>query len=377
MANQLANFNPVGSFQGARQNALALERQENLGQRESTQFDQNQALQRATIINQSARALGGLPQEQRASAFQKLAPRLQQFGIDPAQFSQSQFTDEDLVSVITSTQGFIQSGGDPASLREFQSLTQNLSPEDVEKARRIKLRLDPGAPSAAAKTVDVGGVPHIFDPIKQTLVPATVQGSPVTAKTVSESEAAIKGRSKQAEEQAKLSTSIVKKGFEGLTKIQKNVINIDRAIDALDRGAKSGAIQRFAPRISAASRELRQLQNELGLDIIGAVTFGALSQGELDLALDTALDLGQNEDALKDILIRKKAAQDKLMNYMRGQISFLSGVNEDGTPRTVAQFLESRGQATQQSQELTEGVIIRNQQTGQRMQVVNGQLVEI
>ena len=49
--------------------------------------------------------------------------------------------------------------------KEFQSLIQDLSPEDAEKATRVKLGLDPRAVGAAAKTVLIGDVPHIFDPV--------------------------------------------------------------------------------------------------------------------------------------------------------------------------------------------------------------------
>ena len=62
----------------------------------------------------------------------------------------------------------------------------------------------------------------------------------------------------------------------------------------------------------------------MGLDVIGSVTFGALSQGELDLALDTGLPTGMNEPQLIDWIERKIAAQNKLNAYYNRQATFLS-----------------------------------------------------
>ena len=137
---ELRTFDPVGAFQGARRNQQALAAEEAAAPRRNqlqdisiqqgqqslatgaaqegragTNFDQNQALQRATILGQSAQALGGLPLEQRDAAFAAISPRLQQFGIDPAQFPPGSFTDENLQRAIAESQAFIGSGGKPES----------------------------------------------------------------------------------------------------------------------------------------------------------------------------------------------------------------------------------------------------------------------
>lgn len=133
----------------------------------------------------------------------------------------------------------------------------------------------------------------------------------------------LEGKMAKAEGDVKSAGKVIDQSFERISKVQSNISNMDRAISALDRGAKTGAIQKFLPSITAASRELKQIQNELGLDVIGSVTFGALSEGELNLALDTALDLGQDPEALKNLLTQKKAAQEKLIGYLNKQIQFL------------------------------------------------------
>lgn len=116
----------------------------------------------------------------------------------------------------------------------------------------------------------------------------------------------------------------VQKAFENVGKIRGNIANIDSAIAALDAGATTGVIASKFPNWKASTIELQNIQRRLGLDIIGSVTFGALSEGELSLALETALPLTMNEPQLKDWLIRKKTAQNKLADYITEQARFLS-----------------------------------------------------
>jgi len=140
----------------------------------------------------------------------------------------------------------------------------------------------------------------------------------------------------KAVEDTKLSSEVIKSSFTGIGKARKSIGNIDRAIKAIDDGAKTGAIQSLFPSITTASIELDQLRNELGLDVIGSVTFGALSAGELNLALATALPTKLEGPALRDFLVRKKDAQSKVIANMNEAIQFLSKGN------TVAEFVASK-----------------------------------
>jgi len=116
-------------------------------------------------------------------------------------------------------------------------------------------------------------------------------------------------------------------------KVDKNIKNINRAISALDRGARTGAVQRFLPSIAAASVELDNIRNSLGLDIVSAATFGALSESELNFALDTAIPTGLNEDELKDFLVRKRDAQQKARRALA------NAAKEFASGKTRAQLL--------------------------------------
>ena len=117
---------------------------------------------------------------------------------------------------------------------------------------------------------------------------------------------------------------LANEAFSAASNARRTVSNIDEAIDALDRGANSGVIESRFPSWNAATIELENAANRLGLDVIGSVTFGALSEGELRLAMQTALPLNLSPPQLKDWLQRKRGAQMKLIDYMEEQARFLS-----------------------------------------------------
>jgi hypothetical protein len=226
----------------------------------------------------------------------------------------------------------VQSGIDPVTgqLKPVEQLTA------TERTAAIGLKLIPGASGGVSKTVDVGGVPHIFDPVKNTLVPAVVDGEKITSSTVGDNKADIKQREKFGELQGSSRAEAIDKGLEAMKGIDKNMLNLDRAIATLDSGAGTGAAEKLFPSIKAATKELEQIQGELTLDVIGSVTLGAISATELDLARDIALPLGLDEVELRDFLQRKKAAQNKLRDYYNEQIQFL---DQGGT---VAGFLRKK-----------------------------------
>jgi hypothetical protein len=232
----------------------------------------------------------------------------------------------------------------PAGVREFQALTQGLSPEQQRQAQLIELGLEPRAVGAAERIFDIGGVPHKFDPVSGRAVPIEIQGREVTTEDVGVRKKTIAEQVERGRGAGKSASELIDKGFAAITNVQGNIRNLDRALGALDRGARTGAVQRFLPSVTAASKELDQIRNELGLDVVGSVTFGALSESELDLALDTALPTGLDEPALRAWLQRKRDAQTKLLEYYEDQISF---IDQGGT---VAGFAERNRQARKAAQ---------------------------
>ena len=61
------------------------------------------------------------------------------------------------------------------------------------------------------------------------------------------------------------------------------------AINAIERGGRSGALDQFLPAFDAATATLRNAATTMGIDIINSATFGALSESELRLALSSGI----------------------------------------------------------------------------------------
>jgi len=120
------------------------------------------------------------------------------------------------------------------------------------------------------------------------------------------------------------------------------------AINLLESGAGTGAIEQFLPSIKAETLALKQLQQQQGLDIIGSVTLGAINEKELDLVLMTAIPLGMDEQDLVAWLKSRQIAMAKMTSYLDEQVQFLS---QDGA--TIAKWRrEVNRRATAKNDEL-------------------------
>lgn len=191
-----------------------------------------------------------------------------------------------------------------AAERFFGSLTAELSDEQKADARLIQLGLEARAGTTSARE-------RVATDVELT-------------EAVAESEATIAQRRTFGEKTGVSRSNTIDKGFQSIQSIDTNVRNIDKAIAAIDEGASTGVIEsRFFPTIRKSTVKLEQVQALLGLDVVGGVTFGALSKGELDLALTVALPLGLQPDELRQWLEDKKTAQEKLRAYYAEQIDFL------------------------------------------------------
>jgi hypothetical protein len=88
------------------------------------------------------------------------------------------------------------------------------------------------------------------------------------------------------------------------------------AIVELERGAGTGVVQSLLPTVRAATANLESIRNQLGITVINSATFGALSESELNLALNTDLPLNLPEDQLAQYLKNKMDATIKLRAEM-------------------------------------------------------------
>jgi hypothetical protein len=133
-------------------------------------------------------------------------------------------------------------------------------------------------------------------------------------------------------ELAKISAKEGKLALDGARSAQGNIANLKEARRLVaEEGASTGVLQRFLPTFRDSTIALREIQRRLGLDVIGSVTFGALSEGELQLALDTALPTDLSGPALIQYLDRKIAAQDKVAREQQKLAEYLLRGGDLGT----------------------------------------------
>ena len=134
----------------------------------------------------------------------------------------------------------------------------------------------------------------------------------------------VQGGRAAARDQAGVSAKVVSDAYKQIGNINNNISNLENASAALKAGAKTGVIASKFPSLNESSILLDNVQNNLGLDVVRSVTFGALSQGELSMALATALPTNLNEAALATWIDNKVAAQKKLSKYLNEEVKFLA-----------------------------------------------------
>lgn len=183
------------------------------------------------------------------------------------------------------------------------TITQKRNP-DTGDVEAVYAPLTAGAPESPVGQVDI-------------INPTT--GQTARQRVETEQEVAVN--------EARISRNVARadKALTEMENIYQNTIPLyDEALKYLDEGAETGRLESFFPSFKAATRNLERVQNQLGLDVISSVTFGALSEGELRLALSTGLDLSLQEDALRADIIRRRDAKLKLANYLEDAATYFS-----------------------------------------------------
>lgn len=141
-------------------------------------------------------------------------------------------------------------------------------------------------------------------------------------------------------EAGKTGIQMANEAFTSATKISANQADLRRVRELAASGVNTGVIASRLPNWSAGAVELANMRNQLGLNVISAAKFGALSEGELNLALNTALPTNLDQKDLVAWVDRKMAAQEKLrMEYLK-VAKFLSKPGN-----TLDKWLEQNGGA--------------------------------
>jgi len=156
------------------------------------------------------------------------------------------------------------------------------------------------------------------------------------------------GEAARVAKEGQMAPEIAATYFKQAETVASSVRNMDAAIQALNEGAQSGIVYDMIPNITVASAELQNAKQRLGLDVIGSVTFGALSASEMQLAMDTAVPSGLAPPELKIWLTRKRDAQTKMLAALQdAAIHFASGGTQEEYYRKIgAQTAAGAGTGT-------------------------------
>ena len=168
-------------------------------------------------------------------------------------------------------------------------------------------------------------------------------------------------RGSAASEAGKSAVQIGTQAFETMGKLVNEMVVLERAKELVlpEGGANTGWLASKLPSVWASSIELDNIQSKLGLAVVGQNTFGALSKGELDLALATALPKTMQEAELADWIDRKIIAQRKLIRHYSDAASYLTDPMNGGIAEWVAIKREAF-EAEQGSEALAAAAVIKN-----------------
>ena len=165
-----------------------------------------------------------------------------------------------------------------------------------------------------------------------------------------------------ASEAGKSAIQIGTEAFVTMGKLQEEMKVLERAKELVlpEGGANTGWLASKLPSIWAASIELDNIQSKLGLAVVGQNTFGALSKGELDLALATALPKTMNEAELADWIDRKIIAQGKLIRHYSDAASYLTNPLNKGGIAAWVDIKREAFEAEQGAEAIAAAAVITN-----------------
>jgi hypothetical protein len=257
------------------------------------------------------------PNQAYAHAQQLIAQRKEQ-GQDTTQLDKwVQAMNEDPMKAVTSL--FVMH-------RSINPQQEGMTPFQQAKIdlEREKMERGAGEQNYKGEVFNAAGGSYVFDGKSNKMVPLLDEkGNQVVAANY---DPTLQGGIVKSKTEQKQSLDQVEKYFQKLEPINSAINNYDEGIAAIDSGAEVGKIQNLLPSFRASTIELQNITRRLGLDVISNTTFGALSEAELKMALETAAPPLNSPD-LKDWMIRKKDAQIKLRDYVENAISYLGEGN--------------------------------------------------
>ncbi len=334
--DQVMDF--LTSLQTNRNNQAINQQQQTINQQTQTANQQKQQIRQMEMAQAEASTIAGEANAflQSKNAIQLKASmlnRAREVAKDPERFPG--INPEDLIDMANRLDG---PNGFQTIQRELQE--DMLRAQDLSSAIKQRTGVGIEALVQSSKIMDDNTIVMVMkDGSTRVLDPEgrIVTGAKAAAAIKAANQEGIRIQSERAGGRAAATTAIKtsKEAFDQLAPAYKSIALMDEAIEAIDQGAETGFIAERLPSFRRASQELDNVQKRMGLNVIQNTTFGSLSEEELKFALSSTLPLGLEGPALKDWLNKKKAAQNKLIEYIESAAIFL------GRPgNTIPDFLE-------------------------------------
>jgi len=226
-----------------------------------------------------------------------------------------------------------------------QDLQQLLTPTGMQELQaEVNTSLQGNQQQASRKsyaplTLSDGsvGIP-VYNPNDNTSELVTVQGATQLTPEQKQQAELRKGLLEQA-------SKVSGDAFDQLRGNRQTITTMNEAIKAIDNNASSGFFSKYLPSFRESTIQLENAAQRMGLDVIAATTFGALSEGELRLAMDTAVPSNLKPKALKSWLNERITAKKKLSRELTKM-----AVELGKGKTTVAEYLEKNATMDERSE---------------------------
>jgi len=319
----------VAQGQGIQANSQALragEQQMALRQQgadqQMSEIEYRDGVRKLTLLRNLASNARKLPPDQRQQYVMSAAPALESFGYSVEQIAQQPLGDAALDQFISQLN---------AAIPQDSTTVRVQSSQVLDNGTTVQVLTD-----GSTRVTDPNGRVVEGDQRAQAIRDAQQFGVDIQSQraggragavldTRIDKEPRLQDLTTRATKEAENVTKTSKEYFDQLQNIEGNIRNYAEGIRLIrEEGANSGVIARRLPSLTAASQKLDNLRNRLGLDVVGGTTFGALSEAELAMALDTAMPNNLQPEQLAKWFEDRMTAQQKLADILDGAVQFLN-----------------------------------------------------
>ena len=210
--------------------------------------------------------------------------------------------------------------------RDFKSITEGFTPEEIQHARKVQAGIVPKAGISAAERIAQNELTGV----------------------VASSQAKIAGQTTQAQENVKTKEQVKRKSKEtaqnfvsGAVEKLTNLGGTERAyreaIAALDAGANTGQIYSMLPTFDVDSIVLQNIASIAGFEMAKSGG-GIITDADMKFGMKTAIPQNLPPKELKEFLQEKLRTQKAIVDNMKEAVLFL-----DGTDKTMADWYKQQG----------------------------------